>query len=263
MARRGVRWAVGLIVAAGLCGASLAQAEVQTKMIEYKDGDATLTGLLAWDDAVSGPRPGVIVVHEWWGLNDYAKSRAEQLAAEGYVAFAVDMYGDSKVTTHPEEAGGWMKEITANVDNWARRAKLGLEVLQSQPQVEADKVAAIGYCFGGATVLQMAYAGMELDAVVSFHGSLPPAPDSVTSIQPAVMAAHGRDDAFVPPEKVASFEASLDRIGADYDVMVFSGTRHSFTNPNAADYGMDNIAYNERADKVSWAAMLELFKQVF
>ncbi len=263
MTARLVRWMIGLFLAFGLAGALPADAEVKTKEIEYKDGDTVLTGLLAWDDAAAGKRPGVLVVHEWWGLNDYAKGRAEQLAAEGYVAFALDMYGDNKVTTHPEEANAWMTEIASNVDLWTRRAQLGLDVLKSQDQVDPARTAAIGYCFGGATVMQLAYAGADLDAVVSFHGSLPAAPESVTSIAPQVLAAHGRDDQFVPPEQVAAFQQGLDRAGAKWEMMIFSGTRHGFTNPNAGQYGIDNIAYNETADKRSWAAMMELFGEVF
>ena len=198
-----------------------------------------------------------------WGLNDYAKSRAEQLAAEGYVAFALDMYGDNKVTTHPDQASEWMTQITSNLDAWTLRAQLGLEVLQSQEQVAAGKTAAIGYCFGASTVLQVAYAGADLDAVVSYHGSLPPAPEAVTSVGPRVLVAHGRDDAFVPAERIVAFQESLDRTGADWEMTVYSGTRHSYINPGAGDYGIDNLAYNETADQRSWAAMLRLFGEVF
>ena len=243
-------------------GAAPASAEVKTKTIEYKDGDTVLTGLLAWDDAMSGKRPGVLVVHEWWGLNDYAKSRAEKLAAEGYVAFALDMYGAGKVTDHPDQAGTWMKEITGNIDTWTRRAQLGLDVLKSQDQVESGDLAAIGYCFGGATVMQMAYSGAEVKAVVSFHGSLPPAPESVTSITPRVFVAHGRDDAFIPKERVLAFQDGLDRVGATWDMTIYSGTRHGFTNPGAGVYGMENLQYNERADKESWASMMLMFDEV-
>jgi dienelactone hydrolase len=240
--------------------AGTAAAEVKTKAIEYRDGDTVLTGLLAWNDAAPGKRPGVLVVHEWWGLNDYAKSRAEALAAEGYVAFALDMYGDGKVTDHPDQAGAWMKEITANAEAWTRRAQLGLDILKSQEQVASGSVAAIGYCFGGSTVMQMAYAGTDLEAVASFHGSLPPAPDSVTSIAPRVFVAHGRDDGFIPKERVLAFQDALDRIGATWDMTIYSGTRHGFTNPDAGSYGLDNLQYNERADKESWASMLRLFE---
>ncbi len=238
-----------------------AAAEVKTKTIEYKDGDTVLTGLLAWDDAASGKRPGVLVVHEWWGLNDYAKGRAEKLAAEGYVAFALDMYGDGKVTDHPDQAGAWMEEITANAEVWTRRAQLGLEILKAQDQVAGDSLAAIGYCFGGSTVMQMAYAGSEVKAVASFHGSLPPPPESVKSISPRVFVAHGRDDAFIPKERVLAFQDGLDRAGATWDMSIYSGTRHGFTNPGAGAYGMENLQYNARADRESWAAMLRMFEE--
>jgi len=244
-------------------GPSTASAEVKTKTIEYKDGDTVLSGLLAWDDAAGGQRPGVLVVHEWWGLNDYAKERAAQLAAEGYVAFALDMYGDGKVTDHPEQAGAWMSEITGNIETWTRRARLGLDVLKAQDQVAGSSVAAIGYCFGGATVMQMAYAGADLKAVGSFHGSLPPAPENVSSIKPRVYVAHGRDDGFIPKERVLAFQDALDRVGATWDMTIFSGTRHGFTNPGADAYGIENIQYNERADKESWAAMQSIFDEVF
>lgn len=240
-----------------------ALAEVQTKMVEYKDGDTTLKGYLAWDDAVEGKRPGVLVVHEWWGLNDYARSRADQLAELGYVAFALDMYGGDKVTDHPKQAGEWMREITANTQAWQARAQQGLEVLKQQEEVDADHVAAIGYCFGGSTVMQMAYAGADVDAVVSFHGSLPAAPEGVGEVGPRVLVAHGRDDAFIKPEQVQAFKEGLDKAGAEWEFIEYSGARHAFTNPNAASYGVDNIQYDKKADERSWAAMITLFDDIF
>lgn len=253
-----------LAAAVVLCvlAAGDAQAAVKTKTIEYSEGGTTLKGVLAWDDAATGKRPGVLVIHEWWGLNDYAKGRAEQLAAEGYVAFALDMYGDDKVTDHGKQAGEWMNQITANIAAWRSRAAAGLAVLRAQPQVDASKVAAIGYCFGGATVMQMAYAGSDLKAVVSFHGSLPPAGDDVTSLKPRVLIAHGRDDKFIPAERIDAFQKGLDRIGADWEMTIYSGTRHGFTNPGAGNYGIDNLAYNRTADERSWAAMMRLFDAV-
>lgn len=258
-----LRVSAGLATALGLvCAAAVAQAEVRTETIEYRDGDTTLEGMLAWDDAMAGPRPGVLVVHEWWGLNDYAKSRARQLAEAGYVAFALDMYGDDRVTEHADQAGAWMNQIASNVEAWRRRALAGLEVLKAQDRVATDRLAAIGYCFGGATVMQMAYAGADLDAVVSFHGSLPPAPESVTEIAPRVLVAHGRDDQFIPAERIAAFQDGLDRVGATWEMIIYSDTRHGFTNPDAGRYGIDNVAYNERADRRSWDAMLDLFDEV-
>jgi len=256
-----LRAALAVAVMFGLAlGAGDVMAAVKTKTIEYKDGDTTLKGMLAWDDSVSGKRPGVLVVHEWWGLNDYVKGRAEQLAAEGYVAFAPDMYGDDKVTEHAKQAGEWSKQISSNIEAWRARANAGLAVLQSQPEVDAANVAAIGYCFGGSTVMQMAYAGSDVKAVVSFHGSLPPAGEEVTSIKPRVLIAHGRDDGFIPADRIVAFQAGLDRAKADWEMTIYSGARHGFTNPGAGKFGLDGLAYNETADKRSWAAMLRLFE---
>jgi len=240
----------------------LASAEIKTETIEYQDGDEMLKGYLVYDDAIEGKRPGVLVVHEWWGLNEYAKQRAEMIAELGYIAFAPDMYGDAKVTDHAPDANAWMEQIAGNVDAWRTRALAGLDVLKQQEQVDTDKLAAIGYCFGGATVMQLAYAGADLDGVVSFHGSLPPAPDGA-SVKPAVLAAHGYADGFVPKERVAAFKESLEQAGADWQFVVYGGARHAFTNPNAGDYGIDNLQYDADADRRSWALMQGFLTEVF
>jgi dienelactone hydrolase len=243
---------------------SLAMGAVKTEVVDYKDGDTSLRGYLVYDDAQQGKRPGVIVVHEWWGLNDYAKHRAEMLAELGYVAFALDMYGDEKVTEHAKEAQSWMMQITENQDAWQRRALLGLDVLKGQEQVDGDKIAAIGYCFGGATVMQMAYAGADLDGVVSFHGSLPPAAEEqAKAIKSPILVAHGEADGFVPAERVAAFKAALDAVGADWQLISYGGARHGFTNPSADDYGIDDVSYDPKADSRSWAAMQTFFDEIF
>lgn len=239
-----------------------ALAELKSETIEYQDGDQTLQGYLVYDDGIDGKRPGVLVVHEWWGLNDYAKRRAEMLAELGYVAFALDMYGDDKITEHAADAKGWMEQITSNVDAWRERALAGLEVLQDQEQVDTDRLAAIGYCFGGATVMQLAYARAPLDGVVSFHGSMPPAPEDA-DIEAAVLAAHGYDDGFVPPERVDAFQQSLAAAGADWKLIVYGGARHAFTNPNAGDYGIENLKYDQQADAHSWEMMQTFLTDVF
>jgi dienelactone hydrolase len=242
----------------------VASAAVTTETVEYQDGETGLKGYLFYDDAVEGKRPGIIVVHEWWGLNDYAKKRAEMLAELGYVALAVDMYGDAKVTRHAEEAGGWMKQITANVDAWQRRALLAVDILKAQPQVDPTNLAAIGYCFGGATVMQMAYSGADLDGVVSFHGSLPPATKEQQShIVASVLVAHGAMDTFVPTERVTAFQSALEAAGADWQMVTYGGARHGFTNPAADDYGMDALQYDPRADARSWTLMQAFFKEIF
>ena len=239
-----------------------ATAAIQTETVDYSDGDTKLKGFLVYDDSVQGKRPGVLVVHEWWGLNDYAKKRAEMLAELGYVAFAADMYGDDKVTSHAADAKGWMQQITSNVEAWRERALAGLKVLKDNEHVDADKLAAIGYCFGGATVMQLAYSGADLDGVVSFHGSLPPAPKDA-NIQAKILAAHGYNDSFVPPEAVDTFEKALDAAGADWELVTYSNTRHAFTNPNAGDYGIDNLQYNPESDRRSWALMQHFLTEVF
>lgn len=240
-----------------------AGAAIQSEAVEYQHGDAKLTGHLVYDDAVTGKRPGVIVVHEWWGLNDYAKKRAEMLAELGYVAFAIDMYGDDRVTEHAPEASGWMKQITENVDQWQARALAGLDVLKEHERVDAERLAAVGYCFGGATVMQMAYAGADLDGVVSFHGSLPPATEEQQkNIKAGVLVAHGSADGFVPSERVLAFQQALDAADADWEMVIYGGARHGFTNPDAGKFGMDNLVYDAEADKDSWEEMKDFLAEV-
>lgn len=241
-----------------------ALAVMHQEAVSYSDGDVALKGYVFWDDAFSGKRPGVMVVHEWWGLNDYAKLRAEMLAEMGYVAFAADMYGDARMTRHADDAKGWMQQITANVDAWQRRALLGLDQLKAHPKVDSTKVAAIGYCFGGATVMQMAYAGADLDGVVSFHGSLPPAtPEQAAKVKARVLIAHGDADSFVPPERIQAFKQALSEGGVDWEMNVYGGAKHGFTNPYADGYGMAGLAYQEAADRRSWLRMLAFLDDIF
>ena len=256
-----MRFTVGVF---GLLMAWQAAAGIQSEAVTYEDGDTELTGWLYWDDAVEERRPGVMVVHEWWGLNDYARRRARMLAEMGYVSFAADMYGDDRVTEHAADAQSWMKQITANVDAWQRRALRGLEVLRSSERVDENRVAAIGYCFGGATVMQMAYAGADLDGVVSFHGSLPPATEAQQEqIRTPVLVAHGDADSFVPEERIDAFTAALRAAGAHWEMDIYGGARHGFTNPQAVKYGMDNLEYDPVADRRSWERMRDFLAEVF
>ncbi|MFZ0789568.1 MAG: dienelactone hydrolase family protein [Chromatiaceae bacterium] len=244
-------------------GSTAALAEVKTEAVQYQDGDQVLNGFIAYDDAVTDKRPGVLVVHEWWGLNDYAKRRAEMLAELGYVAFAADMYGDNKVTRHAADAKGWMMQVTENQEAWQKRAMAGLEALKASDKVDPERLAAIGYCFGGATVMQLAYAGADLDGVASFHGSLPPAtPEQQEAIKASVLVAHGDKDPMVPPERVAAFRQALDAAGTDWEMAIYAGAKHGFTNPGAGDYGIDGIAYDPKADARSWALMRDFLSEV-
>ena len=243
---------------------TMTQAEVQHKAVTYQDEDTQLTGYLYWDDAHQGPRPGVMVVHEWWGLNDYAKRRAEMLAKLGYVAFAADMYGDNRVTDQPSQAKEWMQEVTVDVELWRERAALGLAQLKASGMVDGDKLAAIGYCFGGGTVLQMAYGGAEVQGVAAFHASLPAAPEEAKGkIDTQILVLHGQADSFVASEVVQNFQKKLDEAGANWEMAVYGGARHGFTNPDAGSYGIANLEYDPQADRRSWARMQSFFDELF
>ncbi len=243
---------------------SLCLAEIQTKTIPYQHGDLQLEGFLAWDDALTGKRPSILVVHEWCGLNEYARDRARQLAALGYVAFAVDMYGKGQVTTHPDQAATWMKQVQADVKQWQSRALKGLAVLRSQDMVDPQRVAAIGYCFGGATVLQLAYSGADVKGVVSFHGALPlPAGSQARSAKAKILIAHGNADPFLNEEHVRKFRHALDAANLDWHMVVYAGARHSFTNPGADAHGIDALKYNRQADERSWKHMQLFFDEIF
>jgi dienelactone hydrolase len=244
--------------------AAVVRAELHTEAIEYKQGDAVLQGYLAYDDAATGKRPGVLVVHEWYGHNPYARKRAEQLAKLGYVAFALDMYGKGVLAKNPDEAG----KLAAVYKNDRRlmraRARAGLEVLLKQPQVDRQRVAAIGYCFGGTTVLELARDGAEIAGVVSFHGGLStPTPDDAKNIKAKVLALHGADDPFVKPEEVVAFEEEMRKGGVDWEVIKYGDAVHSFTNPQAGTDKSRGAAYNEKADHRSWEAMKTFFNEIF
>jgi len=245
--------------------AAPALAEVQSKAVTYEHDGEPLTGYLFWDDVMTEKRPGVLVIHEWWGLNDYAKKRARMLAELGYVAFAADMYGSGRVTDKPEQAKIWMQEITADVEGWHERAELGMAQLQASGMVDGDRLAAIGYCFGGGTVFQMAYAGTAAKGVVSFHGSLPAAPEeSKGKIGPRILAFHGHADAMIAPEVVANFQQKLEEAGADWEFVVYGGdVRHGFTNPDADDFGIGNLKYDAQADADSWMRTQAFFSDLF
>jgi len=244
------------------CVAVPGEAAVQTKKIAYKVGDQEFIGHLAWDDAVSGKRPGVLVVHEWWGLNDYARRRAEQLAKLGYIAFACDMYGDGKSTQHPNEAMEMATHVRQNLAEWQKRANLALDLLKQQPQCDSSRLAAIGYCFGGSTALVLAYSGADLDAVVTFHAALPvPTPEQAQAIKPTIVVCHGAQDGFIPEETIQHFRKALDDAHVDYEMDYYAGTRHSFTVPDADKHGNPGMAYNKKADERSWSRMLRLFDE--
>jgi dienelactone hydrolase len=252
-----------LIVAAALLVATgTIEAAVQGKVIEYEHDGVKLKGYLAYDDAAAGKRPGILVFHEWWGLDDYAKKRAEQLAGLGYVAFCPDMYGDGKVVDHPTEAGKMATTVRMNQKVWLGRAEAGLKALKTQDRVDGDKVAAIGYCFGGSTALTLAYSGAPLKAVVTFHAALPtPTPDQAKAIKARVLVCHGADDTFIPAEAISKFKEALDAAKVKYQFESYPGAVHSFTVPDADKKGLKGLAYNEAADRKSWQQMKDVLAE--
>lgn len=255
-------WA--LLALAVTNGSGRSRASVKTREVEYRQGGIVLQGVIAWDDALRGKRPGVLVVHEWWGNNENTRNQARRLAEAGYVAFALDMYGKGKIATHPQDAQAFVAEVTKDPALVAARFNAGLEQLKQDPHVDSTRLAAIGYCFGGGVVLGMARAGANLAAVVSFHGALAPkTPAAPGSVKARVLVLTGTADPFVPPEQVDAFKREMQAAGARFEVVTYPGAKHGFTNPNAAQYGMPQLSYDANADRESWAAMLKLFREVF
>jgi dienelactone hydrolase len=239
-------------------------AAVKTEEVAYTHGGVTLRGLIAYDDAAGERRPGVLVVHEWWGCNDYAKKRAAMLAEMGYVAFACDMYGEGRTTVKGEEAGQWSRQFQGQDDLRVGRMEAGLKVLREHRLVDAARLAAIGYCFGGTSVLKLACAGADVKAVVSFHGSLWDLSEAEAArIKCKVLICNGAADTFIPVDVKNKFVATLEAAKTDYQFNDYGGAVHSFTNPNAGKAGITGVAYQEAADRRSWADMKRLFDEAF
>ncbi len=243
--------------------ATAVNAEVVSQNVEYKHKDTVLEGYLAYDDTAKGKRPGVLVVHEWWGLNDYVRTRVDKLAKLGYVAFALDMYGKGIWTDQASKA----QELSGHLQGkpiLRQRARAGLEILRKNERVDPTKIAAIGYCFGGTTVLELAYSGADIAGVVSFHGGLTtPKAEDMSRIKAKILVLHGANDAFIPPEKIAAFQEGVGKAGADWQMIYYGGAVHSFTNPAADKKNINGLAYSPSADERSWKHMQLFFNEIF
>jgi dienelactone hydrolase len=240
-----------------------ANAKLVRETVEYKHGDTALEGYIAYDDALKGKRPGVIVVHEWWGLNPYIKKRVEQLAGLGYVGFAIDIYGKGVRAKDAKEAGS-LAGIYRNDRKLMRgRAAAALDFFKKNPRVDDKMIAAIGYCFGGTVVLEMARGGADLAGVVSFHGGLDtPNPGDAKNIKGRVLVLHGADDPLVTRDQVLAFWDEMKKGGVDWQIVIYGGAVHSFTNPESGNDPSKGIAYNEKADRRSWEAMTDFLEEV-
>ena len=239
---------------------------IKDSMLTYKNDSTSMNGFVAYDAATDKKRPVVLVVHEWWGLNDYAKSRARQLAALGYLAMAVDMYGDGKTADNPEAAGAMAMPFYLHPDMAKNRFMAALDMIKTWPQADTTQIAAIGYCFGGAQVLNMARMGVGLKGVVSFHGNLAGVPVDKNLFKSQVLVCHGDSDKFVLPGEVAHFKKEMDSLSLPYTFKSYPGASHAFSNPNSTATGKKfslPIAYNAAADTASWNDMKAFFGKLF
>ena len=241
--------------------------DIKGEEVTYEADGISMNGFIAYDANQTGPRPGVLVVHEWWGHNDYARKRAEMLAEMGYVALAVDMYGDGLQADHPEDAGKFASAVFQNMEGAKARFSKAMEILKANPSTDSSKIAAIGYCFGGGVVLHVARFGFPLKGVVSFHGSLDTAtPAKPGDIKAAILVCHGAEDPFVSPESLEGFKKEMADAGANFTFKEYEGAKHSFTNPAADETGQKfelPLAYDEAADKASWEDMKTFFDKIF
>ena len=236
---------------------------IQERFIEYQHEGKTLEGFFAFDDTNANPRPGILVSHPWAGRGKLECHKARELAKLGYAGFALDLYGKGVLGSSLEENGQLMKPLIENRALLQARMTIALETLQKQAEVDANQLAAMGFCFGGLCVLDLARIGTELKGVVSFHGLfLPPGNTTGTKIKAKILALHGNDDPMVPPEQVAGLEKELTEAGADWQIHVYGNTVHAFTNPAANDAGFGTV-YNQNADRRSWQALINFLEEIF
>ena len=251
----------------GIVSIATAEPKIVGKTVEYSAQGVVMKGYLAYNESIKGKRPGVLVVHEWWGLDDYARKRARMLAGLGYTALAVDMYGEGKVASHPDDAGRFASEIMKNFDVAKTRFMAAMDFLKQQETIDPTRIAAIGYCFGGGVVLNMAREGVDLKGVASFHGGLTPVkPAQPGSVKTKILVLNGGADKFTTPEQIKAFKEEMKAAGADFKFISYPGATHSFTNPEADVWGKKfnlPVAYNANADKKSWDELKKFLKMVF
>lgn len=235
---------------------------IQTRTVEYSHGGTLLEGFLAWDDAQDSPRPGVLVAHAWAGRGEFEQGKAIKLAEQGYVGFALDMYGKGVLGNGPEENTVLMTPFMEDRQLLQDRMQLAVAVLRDQQEVDAGRVAAIGFCFGGLCVLDLARIGSDVRGVASFHGLFIPAGNTAgTPITAKVLCLHGYDDPMAQPQSMVDLAAELGAAGADWQINAYGNTVHSFTNP-AADDKAAGTAYDARADRRSWVALQDFLEEV-
>ena len=251
-----------------LCFISLnLHAAIKTEEIKYTVADKEFTGYLAYDDSITTTRPGVLVLHEWWGHNDYARKRTRMLAEMGYTAFALDMYGTDVLADHPDNAKSFMQAMFSDMDKTKARFEAAHQLLMDHKTVDKNKTAALGYCMGGGLSLAMARASEPLDGFIVVHGSLgTKTPAQPGQIKGKILVLTGAEDPFVPPEQVAGFENEMDKAGVDYELISYPSAKHSFSVKGSDKIGEKfnmPLAYNEAADKDSWKRIQAFLEGIF
>lgn len=240
---------------------------IEGKPVKYTAGGVTMKGYLAYDESIAGRRPGVLVVHEWWGHNEYTRKRARMLAELGYTALAVDMYGEGKQADHPEDAMKFSSEVMKNFPEAEARFEAAMKFLRKQPSVDPKQIAAVGYCFGGGVVLNMARQGLDLKGVASFHGSLAAVkPAKQGRVKAKIRVYNGADDKFISQEAIDAFMDEMMAAKVDFQFVSYAGAVHAFTNPDATELGKKfglPLAYNADADGKSWEDMTTFLKEIF
>ncbi len=255
--------ALAMVAVAGFAS-GLARAEVRGQTVEYQLDGTVLEGYLAWDDAISGKRPGVLVVQTWTGIGDFIRRRTEQVAAMGYVAFSPDIYGKGVRPTPPKASAEEMRKYTGNRPLLRARVLAGWDQLRANPMTDTSRLAAIGFCFGGTTVLELARSGADALGIVSFHGGpvSSPTPADAKNIKGKVLLLHGGDDPNVPPSEINAFVDEMRAAKVDWQVVSYGNTVHSFTDPSAGNDNSRGAAYNALSDKRSWIAMQDFFREI-
>lgn len=240
--------------------------DLKEEAVQYATDTVSMDGYVVWNNAIEGKRPVVLVIHEWWGNNDYPKERAKMLAELGYLAMAVDLYGNGKTVDDPEKAGALAMPFYQHPEMVRRRFEAALEKIKSYPQADTSRIAAIGYCFGGAQVINLAKMGFDLDGVVSFHGNLNVIPPQQGIMKTPILVLHGEADEFVSKEELEQFKREMDSVNAQYTIKTYPGATHAFTNPAATATGQKYhmpISYNQKADSLSWLEMKDFLKKIF
>ena len=256
-------WLLALVGLACIGNVASAQAAIKTQAVEYKQGDTDLEGFLAWDDAQQGKRPGVLVVHEWDGLGDYIKMRAEMLAKLGYVAFAPDIYGKGVRPANMQQSAQESGKYSKDRPLMRARVEAGLEQLKSNPLVDTTRIAAIGYCFGGTTALELGRSGADIAGIVTFHAGLSnPSPEDAKNIKARVLVLQGANDPFAKPADVDKFEDEMRATKVDWQFVSYGGAVHGFSNPKNHD-PEHGLVYDEKVDQRSWKAMQDFFDETF